>query len=1022
MKPDPLARFLTLASEQPDAAAIEHDGRTTTYGELAELASRLAAGIRERAAAVGAVPGEDPVGICLQPSVECVAAVLGILGAGYPYLPLDPDPDEASARRLDAIVADCRPWLILVDESSRVPKDSVSVAFAAAVSAGVPDTSGRVYKARDEDELGYVVYTSGSTGTPKGVDMRWGALSNLMTWQTSAARLGRAARTALLTPLTFDVSFQEMFGTLMTGGTLVVLDSILRRDSAALAAELEQQKIERVYLPFVALHMLAEASVSRGAIPSCLRDVVTAGEQLQITPALASFFSALDGAVLHNHYGPAETHVVTAHELHGDPQQWPALPPIGTPVTGVEVLVLDDGGAEVAEGELYLGGACLARGYRNLPNQTNARFGRDPRPGATGRLYRTGDIGRRSVDGCFEWIGRLDDQVKVRGHRVELGEVESVLSRHEDVRHVVVVPRPSGGSNELIAYVQGYPQGEDADDAAHTALGEWKGVWDRTYERTPSGTDPIFDTSGWNSSLTGEPIPAHHMREWVDRTVERILMLKPRRILEVGCGSGLLLHRLAPHCERYVGLDYSEQVIDKLSDVISSRPELKEIVSVSCAAADELDRFPAGSFDLVLLNSVLQHFPSSTYLFDVLCKAVSIADEQGHVFVGDVTPYGFRETFFTWVEATGARDARSEAADITDRVQRRLALDRDLSVDPPFFDLVGAALPRVGRVEVQVKRGREQNELTDFRYDAILHLGAERPAKAYAVAWTELEESRRTVEGLVQLAGSGVCVRGVPNARTGVPWLFADQVQQQSPRQEGVGEAGGIDPDAVFAAAESLGIALQLRPEPGYRTVMVGPVAAEAGGDDDLGSSDRNELSRQLSAHASDPLREHAARRLFPRLRAFAAEQLPDYMRPAGYVLMQTFPRTASGKIDRRRLPPPGHRRPELANAYVAPKTESEKVVERVWRLLLGIDRAGIDDSFFDLGGNSALAVTMASRLGRELGCEVATLLVFEHPTVRLLAARLAADAPPAETESQGTRGGRVRDAYRRRRGRQRAQ
>jgi acyl carrier protein len=345
-----------------------------------------------------------------------------------------------------------------------------------------------------------------------------------------------------------------------------------------------------------------------------------------------------------------------------------------------------------------------------------------------------------------------------------------------------------------------------------------------------------------------------------------------------------------------------------------------------------------------------------------------------------------------------------------------MALDRELTVDPPVFDLLGAHLPRVARVEVQARKGRERNELTDFRYDVILHLDDPGELSASVpTSWPALGEGDRSVDGVLKLVRAGTRINGVPNARTKTPWRRADELSDAVPASEET----FLDPNDLFTAAERQGMALEIRPDTGSRTFSVGPLGSFAlPPADDGDPADRQALLSRLSEHASNPLRDRAARELFPRLREFAARELPDYLRPSAYVLLEHFPRTASGKVDRRRLPSPDHQRPELSTPYAAPGSELEKTTERVWRDVLGLDRIGIDDSFFELGGNSLGVVTLAAKLGQELGREIPVVTLFEHPTVRAFAARLAAPAAPAAVVGRGVRGAQVRDAYRHQRNR----
>src|SRR6185295_2612813 len=242
------------------------------------------------------------------------------------------------------------------------------------------------------------------------------------------------------------------------GGALVLLREEARRDAGELLRVITEQRVERLFLPFVALQHLAEEADRHESAPVSLRQVITAGEQLKITPQVARFFQRLDGCTLDNHYGPTEAHLVTMWRLEGDAGSWPKLPPIGRPITNEQVYVLDDALEPVpvgVRGELYIGGAQLARGYLNRPDQTAEKFVPHPFSNDGGaRLYRTGDLVRYSADGVLEYFGRRDTQVKVRGFRVEVGEIEAVLKQHRSVKQAVVtVQEDEAGRKRLVAYI-----------------------------------------------------------------------------------------------------------------------------------------------------------------------------------------------------------------------------------------------------------------------------------------------------------------------------------------------------------------------------------------------------------------------------------------------------------------------------------------------------------------------------------------------------------------------------------------
>lgn len=447
--PRGLTRLIEAQAERtPSVPAVVFGDRTVTYSELNAAANRLAHWLIRR----DVNPGEA-VGVCLPRSIEMIAAVLAIVKAGGAYVPLDP---SYPAERLQFMQTDSQPRIVLTDRSQ--------IARLAASDAVCLDDTPRPGDSEPSDNpdvslppesLGYLMYTSGSTGQPKAVAMEQGPLCNLLSWQMQA--LPGAAATLQFASLNFDVSFQEIFATLATGGTLVLVDEAVRRDPQALLELIDVARVARLFLPFVALQNLAATAEVAQSFPTHLREVITAGEQLRITPQIRNFFTRLKGCALHNHYGPTESHVVTAHTLNGDPAKWPAVAPIGRPVRGATIHILDEAMNPVPPnevGEIYIGGPCLARGYLRRADLTAGRFVRDPfGDDERARLYRSGDRARIGADGVIEFLGRNDDQIKVRGVRVEPGEVEAALSQHPALQQVAVAAHDhSEQGQRLVAY------------------------------------------------------------------------------------------------------------------------------------------------------------------------------------------------------------------------------------------------------------------------------------------------------------------------------------------------------------------------------------------------------------------------------------------------------------------------------------------------------------------------------------------------------------------------------------------
>jgi amino acid adenylation domain-containing protein len=430
--------FEAKAARTPDDVAIVGVSGAVTYRALNARANRLARLLRNHG-----VGPESLVGIAVERSPTMVLGLLATLKAGGGVVALDPTyPRE----RLAYMAANARIRVLLTEPHllGDFACDGVtSIYLDGPWEADAPEDDSNLEPTATVDNVLYAIYTSGSTGVPKGIAIPHRAMLNLLEWQARHPDLSARPTTSQYATFGFCVSFQEMFAAWHAGALLVVVPEAVRRDLDGLPAFLAEHHVERLHLPFAGLKHLAEAARDGKNLPGELREVLTAGEQLQVTPAVRAFFERLDGCSLHNHYGTSETHVVSSHTLTGSASEWPDVPPAGRPIANARLYILGPGMQPVpvrVQGELYVGGAPLARCYIDDPAATAEKFVPDPfgpEPGA--RLYRTGDLARFRVDGAIEYLGRADQQLKIRGYRVEPGEVESALRRHPDVRDAAVV-------------------------------------------------------------------------------------------------------------------------------------------------------------------------------------------------------------------------------------------------------------------------------------------------------------------------------------------------------------------------------------------------------------------------------------------------------------------------------------------------------------------------------------------------------------------------------------------------------
>jgi amino acid adenylation domain-containing protein len=434
----------------PQRTAVVFEGHSLTYGELNARANQLARGLRRMG--IGA---DVPVSVFMERSLEMVVALLGILKAGGCYMPLD---TESPPERLRFMLEEAGPPVMLTQRrlSEKLPPGERRVVCL--------DTDWQAFADEDTadpcvpcaaDNLAYVIYTSGSTGRPKGVMNTHRGICNRLLWMQETYGLTADDRVLQKTPYSFDVSVWEFFWPLLTGARLVVARPQGHRDGDYLSELIEREGITTIHFVPPMLQVFIEEPRPRLGTP--LRRVICSGEALP--HALQELFFARLDAELHNLYGPTEAAVDVTFR-HCESNADDETVPIGRPVANTQIYILDGSLQPVpvgTPGELYIGGVQLARGYLARPDLTAERFIPNPYSETGGeRLYRTGDLARHLPSGEVEYLGRIDHQVKVRGHRIELGEVEAALRRQRGVGEAVVVAREeAGGERRLVAYVVG---------------------------------------------------------------------------------------------------------------------------------------------------------------------------------------------------------------------------------------------------------------------------------------------------------------------------------------------------------------------------------------------------------------------------------------------------------------------------------------------------------------------------------------------------------------------------------------
>ncbi len=833
-------------------------------------------------------------------------------------------------------------------------------------------------------DLAYLIYTSGSTGTPKAVMVEHAHLAHTLGASLGVLDLRPGDVVPALASVVFDISLLELLAPLLSGAAVRIVPREVARDPA----ELVQACADATVLHAVPALMRQVVEAARGgqALPG-MRLLLVGGDTVapDLLEDMRAVFPNARTRVL---YGPTEATIICAsYEV---PARGEVVGhPLGRPLPGAHLQVRGPRGEVLpvgVPGELWISGGGVTRGYLGRPELTTEKFVGMERE----RAYRTGDRARWRPDGVLEFLGRTDEQVKVRGFRIEPGEVEAVLREQPGVREAVVLAREDlPGERRLVAYVVPERTRREArEDGAAEQVSGWETVFDETYGEGSAAEDPTLNLTGWNSSYTGEPIPREEMREWVDRTSERILALRPERVLEIGCGTGLLLFRLAPRVREYHGTDFSGVALEHVRRHLGALPQ----VTLAEHGADDLAGYAGAGYDTVVINSVAQYFPGVDYLLRVLEGAAAALAPGGRIFVGDVRSLPLLGAFHASVELARAPEELPTER-LRERVRRGMAEEQELVLDPALFDALRGRIPRVGRVEVQVKRGGYDNEVSRFRYDVVLRLDVDPGAADQLVVRSWSGEDAAGVRALFAESAAPLLLRGIPDPRTwehvraakllsGPGAATADEV-----RAHAASGAAGVPPEALFAMGEALGRAVEVRPgAPGTLDALLHP----AGGDAVFPAEPAEE--RPWKSYANDPQWGRRIRALVPELRSALRARLPEYMLPSALVVLESFPVTPNGKVDRQALPAPdtaGAR----DQAYAAPRSSLEEALVGIWQEVLGVERVGIHDSFFDLGGHSLLATQLVARI-RVLRVEVPVRQLFLTPTVAGLAESVTRTEP----------------------------
>ena len=976
--------FEGQAVRTPDHVAVEFEGESLTYCQLDAKANQLANHLIKAGAGQ-----ESLVGICVERSLDMIVGLLGILKAGAAYVPIDP---AYPKDRVNAILDDSGLLTILtqadlaLDLRDQIPNVICLDLESDEISANDP---GKPFITTRPQDLAYVIYTSGSTGKPKGVQVEHRAFVNLLCSMQRQPGLLAADTLVAVTTLSFDIAGLELFLPLITGAKVVIASREVAADGNLLK------------------HLIAgSAATVMQATPSTWRLLLEAGWKGSDSFKILCGGEALardlaNELVTHcgslwNMYGPTETTIwsSTCQIAKGEGPVF-----LGRPIGNTQLYVLDAGLQPLpigVPGELHIGGDGLSRGYFNKAELTAGTFLSDPfSEDPAARLYKTGDLVRRLPDGDIEFLGRLDHQVKVRGFRIELGEIEAALNQHEAVVNSVAIAREdTPGNKRLVAYVVPTARSRNQAEELGDENSYWESQWDQLYNsaivedkvETSLEEDPTLSLIRWTDGVVDAE---SEMREWVSHTVDRLMTMHPSDVLEIGCGTGLLLFEIAPHCSKYVGTDYSGVAVAYLRNKIDgSKLDLSQVELLQLKA-DQLDCFQEQSFNLVVINSVVQYFPNMDYLARVIEGALRLVRPGGNIFIGDVQNFALLEAYHT-DSILHRIDPSLSIDDLNQRVRKRIELESELCVDPDFFTTMVSRLPQIGGVDILLRRGRIDNEPTKYHYDVMLRVGPKFEAVEVPqwIDWNAEILTAANLQGLLESrALDTLCVAELPNQRIVTAVESLRLIEGGTLKT--VGELKdalsmierGVHPEDIWQLGENLGYEVELKYADNGARASFDAIFRRKGDQGSFIPSRHTASLRPVSHYGNNPVNSLSSQRITTDLRKHLNSRLPDYMVPAAFVVMDALPLTPNGKVDRKALPAPDANTFSMGRDYAPPTNELETALSEIWSKVLRLDRVGVNDDVFELGGDSLLIFQIVTR-AMQTGLQMTAKQVFEHRTI----------------------------------------
>lgn len=950
----PVDLIFEKSLKYPEQISLIYTSKKINYKDLEEKSAKIATYLFQQTHNTHS-PEQKKIVLIMRPSIEMALIIIAILRTNIILVPINPDDP---LKRKQSILEAINPDLVLSSEEEISfqgilinPQTLIEDALSLKVTPFH-------FEKNTLEGTAYIIHTSGTTGAPKGVEIKHKHLLNTLMGSAQNIRLNHEDIFASWSSFSFDIFYLELLLPLLCGACV----RIVTREEL-----FNPHKVNKILSTVSCIHavpglmnqLIDITSTMTSSLPN-LRYALTGGDLVPdlLLEKMQKLFPQAKKLVL---YGPTEATIICMtylHSTHGEGRHI-----IGKPLANVEIRICDSDCILLPRGvigEILIGGAGVSKGYIKELHQ-------DKFVTLNGqKFYRTGDKGKLAFDNNFEFHGRDDNQIKLRGFRINLNEISSAISNYPAVDNAVTILYKQNAQLEyIVSYV--VINWQNLKLTPDEFIDNWKHLFDNTHKENKE--EETSDFNGWQSAINGQPLPHSTMESWLESTIKSILdevdteILKQKklRVLEIGCGTGLILFKLIDYCQAYLGTDFSSEILLNLQSKIPAQ-HADKISLVNCSA-DKIQEISQEKFDIVILNSVCQYFPNSDYLEKVLREAKTFLSERGILFLGDIRAKHISKYLYKEISNHELKAGIIQPEEQDAYISTKEFFDSELLISPSAFDQISKDLSLACFITPRLDTC--DSELASYRYN-IVFKNIDQKKSSSLIHWQPWQDLESFIENLSLNQSFPIGFEKIPNSR----------VNDSSAEKK-------VSLLTLLEIIKSKNLEAKVSWHNRWKE-----------GEYDLIIFDQKSINKDIhyflpirtekgEKNFTEPHKKKYLRTLEKEIIIYLSDVLPSYMIPKQIEFLDSIPLGMNAKVNKKALPVP--RLLKIESCYVAPENYLQKDICHTWSTILGINQIGINDNFFKLGGTSLLAIQAAIQL-RKKGINLRPQVLFKYQTVKEIA------------------------------------